>query len=108
LNESREREIFKVRDSVRLRVQSVEELSKVIIPHYLKYPLITNKQALAADRSSDVSPPPPLREARVLFFIYHLSYMKIGGDIQRASRRRSTGGGLKRGPAALGGETNLF
>jgi hypothetical protein len=26
--------IFKVRDSVRLRVQSVEELSKVIIPHF--------------------------------------------------------------------------
>ena len=76
MNESREREIFKVRDSVRLRVQSVEELSKVIIPHYLKYPLITNKQALAAPAT--FPPPSPPGGAGPFFHISFIIYENRG------------------------------
>jgi len=103
LNESREREIFKVRDSVRLRVQSVEELSKVIIPHYLKYPLITNKQALAADRSSDVSPPPsPPGGAGPFFHISFIIYENRGRYTTRLPEEINRRG-AKEGTRCAGG-----
>ena len=37
--------ISKGKDSVQYRVASIPELTNIIIPHFIKYPLITQKQA---------------------------------------------------------------